>query len=539
MPWYGTALLIGLILLIYWAWISTFASLLWTVLFSKDNQAVKKKFFDVLLDGDELDDGPISENRYYDAKKSLFGIGFRQGIPLLIVILLIFGICWFFSGVCMTFSPISISFKGMRVLSSEDCRPGLKPCLVYLNVADNSSSTMFVVFHATYKMTNPVVKLSISSQSNPLDYEITVPAEYIEMNLEVTRFVYMAYLSHLDPHRIHFFVAGDGQVIDSFSSERQFRPTDSSLARMPLRIISGGDVGLRDGATKMISLAASKHPDLIVFGGDLAYANGMKTCYRRWDRWLKMYSESAITPSGLSVPLLTAIGNHEAGGFNMKRSNSPFYLNYFFHQGFNTVPESMSQSKTMDPATKFRPTNVPPNTYHAHDLAGTSLIILDSGVLAAPDGAQRAWLEATLNHSRNGPHKASWAYAAYHRPMYPSVAPLDNKGSTQLRAAWEDVFATHKLDMAFENHDHAFKRSYPIVNGVVLPAHAPGTIYLGDGSMGVKPRKPAAVNKRDYLVTSEQDSFFFLVSFTPHNVTVQAINEQNIVFDYHVIPRRH
>jgi hypothetical protein len=538
LPWYANAIIICVFLLVYWAWASSFASLAWVVLFSKQS-SVKKEFYESLLDGDELEeDEPMKENRLYNAKASLFSVGLRQGIPLVVGFLLIFGTCWFFSSACMTFEPITLSFKGMRVLSSETCQPGLKPCLVYLNVADNSSSTMFVVFHATYKMTTPVVKLSISSQPSPLDYEITVPAEYIEMNLEVTRFVYMAYLSHLDPHRIHFFVAGDGQVVDSYSAERQFRPTDWSLQHHPLRFISGGDVGLGKTADTLLTLAASKEPSFMVFGGDLAYANGMKTCYRRWDLWLKKYIDAAVTPSGLTIPMLTAIGNHEAGGFNMKRSQSPFYLNYFFHQGFNTVPETVVKSPNVDPATKFKPSNVPPNTYHTHDVAGNTFIILDSDILAPAGGAQREWLASTLNASRCGPRPSQWTLAAYHSPLYPSVRSQDNYASKLLRKAWGDIFSQFRLDLAMENHDHAYKRSFPIKDGAVAPPGQHGTVFIGDGAMGVTPRKPAPIHKRDYLVVAEQETFFFMITMMHNNITIRAINEQNSAFDYHVITRR-
>ena len=535
-PWYACAIIICAFLLCYWAWASTFASLVWTVCFARQ-EAAKKEFFESLLDGDELQ---LNENmgmqRHFKAKSTLFSISVRQGIPLVIGFVVIFGLSWFFSSGCLALEPLSMSFRGMRSLSQEPCDAGLKPCMVYLNVADNSSSTMFVVFHTNYKLTSPNIKLATESKPTPLDYEITVPAEYIEMNLEVPRFVYVAYLSHLEAKQTYYFVAGDGQVIESYAAERKFRTTDSSLQHRQLKIVSGGDVGITTVTKTLLSLAASHDPDMIFIGGDLAYGNGIRTCYRRWDNWLKLYSTMAITPKGESIPLLTAIGNHEAGGFKLTASHAPFYLNYFFHQAFNTVPQASSPSySSKSPATKYRPSNIPPNTYHAHDMAGNLVVVLDSDVISPSGGEQRQFLQDTLNRSKYGRYPSTWKFALYHTPLYPSVRNFNNPASKKLRNEWEPLFSEYHVDVAFENHDHSYKRSHPILNGNVVPTGHGGTVYLGDGAFGVTPRKPAPIHQRDYLVDAQSESFFFAVTLTARNVSIQAINPRNVIFDSHII----
>jgi hypothetical protein len=332
----------------------------------------------------------------------------------------------------------------------------------------------------------------------------------------------------------------------------------------PLHFVSAGDVGITKLTEKMLGLAASKEPSFMIFGGDLSYSNGMRTCYRRWDRWLRLYSEKAVTPSGYSIPLLTTIGNHEAGGFRMKFKSAAFYPFYFYHQPIELSADTIKsgdQSIVVESNQGVRgslkvkqSTMLVQKTYHAHDIAGSQIIALDSDVLTRPEGKQQDFIRHTLNNTRNGHssslgglgglgglgklsvnHPKPWAMAVYHMPLYPSVRSYDDTYSKGLRKAWVPLFDEYHLDIAFENHDHAYKRTYPLYNGKTVANAQLGTTYLGDGSLGVPPRKPAQLHKRDYLVEAERENFFFFMTLTPRNVTISAINDRGVEFDYHVI----
>jgi hypothetical protein len=45
----------------------------------------------------------------------------------------------------------------------------------------------------------------------------------------------------------------------------------------------------------------------------LNFESGIPGCYRRWDAVLDWLEEGLVTPSGYTIPIITAIGNHEAG----------------------------------------------------------------------------------------------------------------------------------------------------------------------------------------------------------------------------------
>jgi hypothetical protein len=55
-----------------------------------------------------------------------------------------------------------------------------------------------------------------------------------------------------------------------------------------------------------------------------------------------------------------------------------------------------------------------------------------------------------------------------------------------IREHWCPLFDEYGVQLAFEHHDHAYKRTYPIRKGTVDPR---GVVYLGDGAWGVTVRK--------------------------------------------------
>lgn len=79
----------------------------------------------------------------------------------------------------------------------------------------------------------------------------------------------------------------------------------------PVNFVAGGDMGVSATTKKMLAVARSSSPDFMMFGGDLAYANALPTCYGLWDAWLLMFQEPGVDDS-LTVPFVLAAGNHES-----------------------------------------------------------------------------------------------------------------------------------------------------------------------------------------------------------------------------------
>ena len=108
-----------------------------------------------------------------------------------------------------------------------------------------------------------------------------------------------------------------------------------------------------------------------------------------------------------------------------------------------------------------------------------SLILLDSGHANPIEGAQTQWLNNVLEKRQNILHR----FAFYHVPAYPCVRSYRTKQSVLIRKTWIPLFEKWGIQVAFEHHDHAYKRTYPLLKNRIQPH---GIIYLGDGGWGLK-----------------------------------------------------
>eukprot|EP01125_Pyxidicula_operculata_P006383 TRINITY_DN2219_c0_g1_i1.p1 TRINITY_DN2219_c0_g1~~TRINITY_DN2219_c0_g1_i1.p1 ORF type:complete len:148 (-),score=35.39 TRINITY_DN2219_c0_g1_i1:20-463(-) len=140
------------------------------------------------------------------------------------------------------------------------------------------------------------------------------------------------------------------------------------------------------------------------------------------------------------------------------------------------------------------------------------------------DEEQKEWLELTLKKDEKIENKL----ALYHIPLYPSNRPFDADPSVHLRASWGKIFDKNHIKVAFENHDHTYKRSKPLYNNEV---NVNGTVYVGDGAFGVKSRLASNSSERFYIEKYQNDSFFLIVDVLKGGVNISAVNIEGKVFD--------
>jgi acid phosphatase type 7 len=284
-----------------------------------------------------------------------------------------------------------------------------------------------------------------------------------------------------------------------------FRTAPADLER-PIRFVAGGDVYIdRDALDTMNELAGKLDPLFVVWGGDLAYSceralkpEKMERWYAFWDSWKR----TGRAPDGRLIPLLVTIGNHE-------------------------VPGSWKQSPEMA-AVYYTQFPTPGNQGYQAIVFGSYLavLLLDSGITHPIDGEQLAWLDDTLRATRTIRH----VFPVYHIPAYPSVrSESDGENgelTQQVRSLWCPLFERAGVRIAFEHHDHAYKRTHPIKNGKLDPT---GIIYLGDGAWGVRLRKPDS--KRWYLARTEATRHLFLTTISTAGQQILAVNEKGEFFD--------
>ena len=310
--------------------------------------------------------------------------------------------------------------------------------------------------------------------------------------------IHQVELTDLLPGVIYVFkISENGQLY-------KFKTIPKELTE--LKFVEGGDI-YRNGidiVEETNRQAAAQNPMFAVIGGDIAYSADPSNAFfpedaYRWLRFFKAWTNTMVTKEGFLIPIIPVIGNHETrGGYGQTPAEAAFFYAFFPMPG--------------------------KKGYNVLDFGNyMSLILLDSGHTHPISGQQTEWLEKTLKARSAVPYK----FAVYHVPAYPSIRNFSNAVSLALRKNWVPHFDTYSLKVAFEHHDHTYKRTYPLKNG---RKHEKGVIYIGDGAWGIaKPRPPARLIP--YVEKSAQSRNFILVTLNELCVTYEAINPNGEIID--------
>lgn len=311
------------------------------------------------------------------------------------------------------------------------------------------------------------------------------------------RFVHRVQLTGLVPGETIWLMAGDPEL----GTSREFKVRTIAHDDRPLRFIAGGDMDAKHVTREFLREAAKFAPDFVLIGGDVAYDDGRLSNLGLWDSWFSYWTDEMVTPDGFSIPMVVAIGNHEVrGGYRGSVDDAPFYFSFF----------------VQDPEAR---------TFFAHRF-GSNLVVLtlDSGHVEAHGGRQAEWLQGTLEMYQNVRYKV----AQYHVPLYPSSRSFEDHWSAQGRQHWLPLFDRYGLTVAFENHDHAFKRTHLLRNNEIVPDG--GTLYLGDGAWG-REQRPITKGGRWYLERAAQVMHFWVVDVSSEALLYRAVDRHGRTFD--------
>lgn len=321
----------------------------------------------------------------------------------------------------------------------------------------------------------------------------------------IERVIHRVELTDLEPDAIYEFRT---QPLDIFS----FRTMPRELDR-PVRFAAGGDVQRNSNMQRTSREAAAYDPDFVMWGGDLAYANGLSENLQRWYEFFDAIHTTLITPDGRVIPVIVAIGNHEVEGHYL--DNYPGYtqndawrarLAPFFYDIF-AMPGQPGY-KTLDFGDYM------------------SVLLLDTDHTNPVDGEQAEWLEDRLEERQDVPH----VFPLYHIPAYPSVRSPDGR-SKRVRETWVPLFEEYGVEVAFENHDHAYKRTFPLRGG---QPSSDGVVYLGDGAWGVNPRpvgRDHEGGRASYLERAESVRHFILGEINGDERHFIAVDETGEIID--------
>lgn len=93
--------------------------------------------------------------------------------------------------------------------------------------------------------------------------------------------------------------------------EFHFRTLPETLSRL-VQLAAGGDVRHRQSWMEGTNRQVAKHDvDLVIWGGDLAYADARSDRLYRWREFFEATHNTLIQDDGRVIPVLAAIGNRE------------------------------------------------------------------------------------------------------------------------------------------------------------------------------------------------------------------------------------
>lgn len=348
-----------------------------------------------------------------------------------------------------------------------------QPATLFLTWQRDPTTTMTVQWVAAQGETADTTVFYSASKLGPWVGQKPTVKPYPTTDLKVFR----AELTGLKPDTYHYFRIGKSSPTYTFRT-MPAKATDS------IHFISGGDSGSNPHAIANNIQAARQDPMFVVIGGDIAYENGRSADVHL--SFLRNYSKHMVGRENRLIPLIGALGNHEVdGGYAKPRAKAPFFYSVFD----GLYPET---------------------GYASLDFGDyLSLVLLDTGHTSAIEGEQTAWLEKTLKDRVDHPN----VLVVNHVPAYPSFRKMATSPSTQPgtpakagtgagnREHWCPLFDKYRVPIVLEHHDHTFKRTKPLIDGM---ENANGVQYLGDGSWG-RLRAPAAPDKLSFLAKSSRD----------------------------------
>lgn len=284
---------------------------------------------------------------------------------------------------------------------------------------------------------------------------------------------------------------------------RYYFHTLPKQAEKPVRFVVGGDLFLDYNIfTTMNRLIAETDADFLVLGGDLAYAQSKKTMFKtdsailnRWTHFFKLLKEAFIKSDGRVIPILPVVGNHDVTNDEKMGKEKAFFYEFF--------PQLQTSYRYLD----------------IHSSA--CLFLMDTGHLQSISGSQTEWLEESLKKHENSPYKIP----IYHIAAYPSCYGLNQHSADIIRKNWVPLFEKYQVPVAFEQHNHSYKKTFPIKGNKIDPT---GVVYLGDGCWGVHSRESPG---RWYLQDTRAINHYWFVTVSQNQCVLQSFDSNGKLID--------
>jgi acid phosphatase type 7 len=387
-----------------------------------------------------------------------------------------------------------------------------EPVALYLSWQNDPTTTMTIQWHTEGEVPAPAVEYGSLGEGALSRVDATSHPMFFS-----DRIVHTVEVTGLDPDSEYRFRLA--HLVPGMNSPFYKFRTMPAQADRPIRFAAGGDVMHRAEWMEEVNRHAMRYdPDFIVWGGDLSYSDGRGDRVDREYLFFRTMFETLISDDGRVVPVIMGIGNHEVqGGYfsgqergrdayrdtdEFRESIAPYYYNLIAfpgHPGYGVLDFGNYMS----------------------------LFFLDTDHSGPVEGAQTEWLRqelATRSHMQN-------IFPVYHVPSYPSVRDVAGATSQRIRQHWHPLFEQAGVRVAFENHDHAYKRTVPILQEKEDPD---GIVFIGDGAWGVGERPVREAAATWYLEKSESMRHLILVTIQGETQDFKVISREGNLIDHYI-----
>jgi len=291
-------------------------------------------------------------------------------------------------------------------------------------------------------------------------------------------------------------------------------------------LAAGGDVGTDEQAQVMTARLGDYPIDAILVAGDLAYDNGMRSCYYSHDLFIGMF-ETLNTKMNRIIPLMFSVGNHDLGFSAFQETKIDITQNIyytFYPQHSKTAADGTILPQVPDLSERL--------SYYYHTLGNSVHLTLDTGYMVGYEGVQEEFIKDISKKFIDRTKMAN-----YHVPMHPTCfTPIINNPQVLVdsKKYWAPLFEQYKFASVFENHVHLYKKTFPIAGDVAVK-EGEGVVYFGDGNWGISPNEcvgaKGAFNSTGLLEAYGHENHVWLVNITQDTIHHFAINSTGQIFD--------
>ena len=385
-------------------------------------------------------------------------------------------------------------------------------CFIPMTLIVDASKKPFHNFRMSYRedpQHSAVIGWSGSRQALIYFDTVSRQADYRQYRFKSEVSVYNYYkgqhnnfarLTNLTPGTRYYFVLRD-TIENSFSRELSFKTLPENAAS--LLIVAGGDSRnsipiyemsprkCRNGFRNGNILVSKIVPDVVLFGGDFTLNKIFWNRHREWRHWLSDW-QLTITPDGLLIPIIPAMGNHE----------DSLDLVMFF--------------------------DMPSTNGIYHHLLGGDLASLSTLNDLKPvcDHAEISPLDSALKKDQA---TTRWQLVQYHIPMISQGMKYENR--EDLICCWAPLFQKWGVDVVSESHAHIMKTTFPIIVDTLNRSHiirkdSLGPTYIGEGAWGAPLRKIKPLTP--HIKNQQSVHGFHVLQISRERIQITAVSFKNV-----------